>query len=83
MYEKAWDYTDLDIHCVKSIQIQSFSAPQFPTFGLNTERFRISPYSVRMWENTDLEKLCIWTLFTQWYGTNTSYNSCFIHLVAF
>ena len=26
---------------------------------------RISPYSVRMWENTDQKKLRIWTLFTQ------------------
>ena len=25
---------------------------------------RISPYSVRMWENADRKKLCIWTLFT-------------------
>ena len=46
-----------------------FSSPYFPTFGLNTERYRvspriqskygktwsISPYSVRMWENTDQE----------------------------
>ena len=27
--------------------------------------FRKPPYSVRMWENTDQKKLCIWTLFTQ------------------
>ena len=26
----------------------------------------ISPYSVRMWENTDQKKLRIWTLFKQW-----------------
>ena len=25
-------------HCVKSVQIRSFSGPYFPTFGLNTER---------------------------------------------
>ena len=34
----------------------------------NTEFFlvRISPYSVRMWENTDQKKLRIWTLFMPW-----------------
>ena len=33
----------------------------------DTEFFlgRIFPYSVRMWENTDQKKLCIWKLFTQ------------------
>ena len=32
-----------------------FSGPYFPAFGRNTERYlsRISPYSVRMRENTD------------------------------
>ena len=29
------------------------------------EILRISPYSVRMWENTDQEIRRIWTLFTQ------------------
>ena len=42
-----------------------FSGPYFPAFGLITERYRVSPYSVRMWKNMDLKKLCIWTLFTQ------------------
>ena len=40
------------IHCVKSARIRNFSGPYFPTFGLNTERPRVSPYSVRMRENT-------------------------------
>ena len=39
-----------------------FSGQYFPAFGLNS----ISPYSVRMRENTDQKKLRIWTLFTQW-----------------
>ena len=39
-----------------------FSGPYFPTFGLNTG---ISPYSVRMQENTNQKKFHIWTLFTQ------------------
>ena len=37
-------------HCVKIVRIQSFSGPYFPAFGL-----RVSPYSVRMRENTDLK----------------------------
>ena len=41
-------------HCVKSVQIRSFFL------------VHIFPYSVRMRENTDQEKLRIWTFFTQW-----------------
>ena len=41
-------------HCVKSVQIRSFFL------------VHIFPYSVRMWENMDQEKLRIWTFFTQW-----------------
>ena len=37
---------------IKSVRIWSFSAPYFPTFGLNTERYS-SPYSVRMREKLD------------------------------
>ena len=41
-------------HCVKSVRIRSFSGPHFPAFGLNKEEIlRISPYSVRIRENTD------------------------------
>ena len=42
----------LSIHCVKSVQLRSFSGPYFPVFGLNTETSK-SPYSVRIQENTD------------------------------
>ena len=37
----------------------------FPAFGLNMEIQSISPYSVRIRENTDQTKLRIWTHFTQ------------------
>ena len=40
-------------HCVKSVRIRSYSGPHFPAFGLNTERYGISPHSVRMRENAD------------------------------
>ena len=55
------------IHCVKSVQIRSifwvFSCIRIE-YG---ELFRISPYSVRMRENMDQKKLCIWELFMQWF----------------
>ena len=38
-----------DIQCVKSVRIRSYSGLYYPAFGLHT----ISPYSVKMWENTD------------------------------
>ena len=53
-------------HCVKSVQIMSFS--WFIFSGIRTEYREIrsiSPYSVRMPENMDQKKLRIWTLFTQ------------------
>ena len=37
-------------HCVTSVPIRSFFGPDFPAFGLSTERNEVS---VRMWENTD------------------------------
>ena len=37
-------------HCVKSVRIRSYSGLHFPALRLNTG---ISPYSVRMWKNTD------------------------------
>ena len=53
-------------HCMKSIQIRSFYWSAFSCaqseYG---EILRISPYSVRMWENTDQKNLRIWTHFTQ------------------
>ena len=50
-----------------------FSCPYFPVLGLNTEIYWTeyvnlrskSPYSVRIQENTDQKKLCVWTLSTQ------------------
>ena len=39
-----------------------FSGPHFTVFLLKTSK---SPYSVKIWENTDQKKLRIWTNFTQ------------------
>ena len=58
-------------HCVKSVQNGVFSGPYFPVFGLNTDIYCKSPYSVRIQENTDQKKLRIWTLFTQWPDTSS------------
>ena len=53
-------------HCVKSVQIRRFFWSEF--CSIRTEYgdlLRKSPYSVRIQENEDQKKLCIWTLFTQ------------------
>ena len=42
-----------------------FSSPYFPLFGLNIKIYSKSPYSVQKRENTDQNKLRIWTLFKQ------------------
>ena len=55
------------VHCVISVQIRSFFWSVFSRIRTEYgEILRISPYSVRMQENTDQKKLRIWTLFTQW-----------------
>ena len=49
----------------KSVQIRSYFWSVFSCIRTEYgEILRISPYSVRMWENTDQEKLRIWTLLT-------------------
>ena len=62
-------------HCVKCVQIRSFLWSVFSHIRTEYgEMLRISPYSVRMRENTDQKNLRIWTLFTQWifqFITNT------------
>ena len=53
-------------HCVKSVQIRRFSWSVF--YRIQTEYGHLlykCPYSVRIQENTDQKKHCIWTLFTQ------------------
>ena len=55
------------IHCVKSVQLRSFFWSVFSCIRTEYgEILRISPYSVRMWEDTDQKELCIWTLLMQW-----------------
>ena len=54
-------------HCVKSVQIRSFFWSVFSRIRTEYgEKRSISPYSVRIRENSDQEKHRIWTLFTQW-----------------
>ena len=68
-------------HYVKSAQIQSFfwsvSSRIWTEYG---EIRRISPYSVRMRENTDQEKLRIWTLSTQWVASQIKFLMLFLML---
>ena len=65
-----WKFHMIDsskTHYVKSVQIRSFFWFVFPAFGLKIGKIRnISPYSIRIKENTDQKKLCISTLFTRW-----------------
>ena len=56
---KAYAYT-----AWKVSRYRVFSAPYFPVLDY---LLRKSPYSVRIRENADQEKLRNWTLFTQWY----------------
>ena len=50
---------------MKSVQIRSFFWSVFCRIRTEYgEILRISPYAVRMRQNTDQKKLCIWTLFT-------------------
>ena len=54
-------------YCLKSVQIRSFSGPFFFRIWTEYGEMRsISPYSVRVRENTDQKKLRIWTIFTRW-----------------
>ena len=63
----------LSTHSVKSVQKQSFFWSVFSRIQTEySDILRISPYSVRMWENTDQEKLRIWTLLTQWRDAQVS-----------
>ena len=52
-------------HYVKSVQIRSFFWSVFSRIRTEYEEILISPYLVRMQENTDQKKLRIWTLSTQ------------------
>ena len=54
------------LRCVKSIQIRSFFWSVFTRIPIEYREIpSISPYSVRMQENTYQKKLPIWTNFTQ------------------
>ena len=53
------------MHCVKSVQIWSFSWSLFSCIRTEYEDLRSKPpYSAQIQENTNQKKLCIWTLFT-------------------
>ena len=44
-YMKIWFEMNevLNLRCVKNVRIRSYSGPHFPAFGLNTERYGVSP----------------------------------------
>ena len=41
-YVEGGDHFDISVYCVKSVRTRSYSGPYFPSFGLNTERYRVS-----------------------------------------
>ena len=58
------------VQCVRSVKIQSFFWLIFSRIRIEYEEIRsISPYSVRIRENTDQKKIRILTLFTQSFGS--------------
>ena len=66
-YKKLLVYNnkDVSLHCVKSVQKQSFLWSLFSRIWTEYGDLQSKyPYSVRKRENTDQKKLCIWTLFT-------------------
>ena len=55
------------MHCMKSVEIRSNIWSVFSRIQTEYGKIlRISPYLVRMRENTDQKFLRIWTLFSQW-----------------
>ena len=61
---------------MKIVQIRNFFWSVFSHIRTEYgEILRISPYSAQMQENTNLKKLRIWTLFTQWLWKNTERRS--------
>ena len=60
-------------HCVKSVQIRSFSWYVFSCIRSEYgDLLRKSSDSVRIRKNTDQKKLRVWTLFTQWQRVSES-----------
>ena len=58
-HKKNWNISNLKNMLIawKVSKYGVFSDPHFPVFGMNTERYEVSPYSVRIRENTDQKKL--------------------------
>ena len=53
-------------HCVKSVQMRSFFWSVISCIRSEYgDLLRKCPYSVRIKENTDQKKLCVWTFFIQ------------------
>ena len=41
-YVEGGYHFDISVYCVKSVRTRSYSGQYFPSFGLNTERYRVS-----------------------------------------
>ena len=64
-------------HCVKSVLIRSYSGPHFPTFGLNTVRYCLSPHIQcecgRIWTGITPSTDTFYAVFVWWgeYANDT------------
>ena len=68
-FDSYWIHYLYDKQCVKRVQIRSFFWSVFS--WIRTKHGDLQMYRVRIQENTDQEKLRIWTLFTQWRSWKT------------
>ena len=64
------------LHWVKSVHIQSFSGPYFPTFGLDTERYgvslRIQSECGKLWTKKTPNTDTSWSEIRVWNTTETN-----------
>ena len=66
-FRPCWTSICLHLHCVKSVQIRSFSWSVFSCIRIEYgDLWSKSPYSVRIQKIMDQKKLRIWTIFMQW-----------------
>ena len=65
-------FLNLKIHCVKSVQIRSYSGQHFPAFGLNMERYsiylRIISECGKMWTRITPNTDTFYPMFTKKKG---------------
>ena len=78
-------YKNMDNLCVKSVRIRSFSGQYFPTFGLNTERHRVSLHissecrKIRTRKTPNMDTFCAVLCFAFLYHKISEESKCLIN----